>query len=89
MASFFIHGETFNHEESVIFWQFASLATCVLIFVWYILIAHTFLAKFESPAETPNKSVLSCEIGVLCLGKFIEICHKLKRNSVISNHRKN
>ena len=28
-ASFFVHGETFNQTESMIFWQFAIVAGCV------------------------------------------------------------
>ena len=26
---FFVHGETFNQQEPMIFWQFASVADCV------------------------------------------------------------
>ena len=29
MASFFVHGETFNQQESMIFWQYASVAASV------------------------------------------------------------
>ena len=29
IASFFVHGETCNQQESMIFWQFASVAGCV------------------------------------------------------------
>ena len=29
MASFFVLGETFNQQESTIFWQFANVADCV------------------------------------------------------------
>ena len=29
MASFFVHVEAFNQQESMIFWQFVSVAGCM------------------------------------------------------------
>ena len=29
LTSFFEHGETFNQQEPMIFWQFASVGGCV------------------------------------------------------------
>ena len=56
MASFFVHREAFNQQESMIFgnlqvWQVLCEFSC-----WYISIAYTLLAKFEFLAGTPNES---------------------------------
>ena len=41
LASFFVHGETFNRQEPMIFLQFASVAGCVRSFIlvhWILVI---------------------------------------------------
>ena len=40
MASFFVHGETFDPQESLIFWQFASVAGVCEFSYWYISSAY-------------------------------------------------
>ena len=58
MASCFVHGETFNQQESMMFWQFSSLAGCVRIFMLVHFERIFSLAKFEFPARTPDESRL-------------------------------
>ena len=58
MASFFVHGETFNQQESVIFWQFASVGRlCVNFHVGTFRVREHFWPNLNFSFEHLTKVV--------------------------------
>ena len=59
MASFFVHVENFNQQESMIFWQFASGADCVWIFMLVRFECIYSFGQNRIPARRINESRLN------------------------------
>ena len=60
-ASLFVHGETFNQKESMLFRRIVSIAGCVRSFI----LVHWTLVFLATPARTTNKTRLnSCNESI-------------------------
>ena len=54
-ASFFVQGETFNQNESMLFWQVTSIAGCKRRFI----MVHWILGCSATPTRTTDKTRLN------------------------------
>ena len=59
-ASLFVHGETFNQKESMLFRQIVSIAGCVRSFI----LVHWTLVFLATPARTTNKTRLNVQLSM-------------------------